>query len=71
VFATKRSVRRKTNNERKKMWVIDMIIEKQKLMQRRRKLEVLPEKERRSELTHLDIRAFLEKEKMRRTKERK
>jgi hypothetical protein len=50
------------------MWVIDLIIEKQR---QKKKTEVLPRPEKKSGLRYLDIAGFLERWKMRRTKERK
>jgi hypothetical protein len=48
-----------------------MIIEKERIIRRKMRTEVLPEKKKRSGLIYLDIEGFLEREKMRRTKERK
>lgn len=50
------------------MWVTDLVIEKAK--KRKLKPEILPRMEPRSRMK-LDINGFLEREKMRRTKERK
>jgi len=54
------------------MWVTDLIIEKEREMMRRlKKPEILPKEEPKSKLTHLDIKGFLERRKMRKIKERK